>query len=100
MNDFNFTGRLAADAKIVNTGDKSFIAFTLFENKKDSKNIVKCTQTIKNGEEPAILKYLKKGTLILIQSTPHVKLEQDKDGNPVAVQCAYVNRIELLATKE
>jgi len=47
MNNFNFTGRLAADAKIVNNGDKSFIAFTLFENRKDSKNIVKCTQTIK-----------------------------------------------------
>lgn len=100
MNNLTFTGRLAADAKVVNKDNNSFISLSLFENRKGSKNILKCTHNIKKNEEPAVLQYLKKGTLVLVSGTPYAKLENDKSGNPVAVQSAFVDRIELLSSKD
>jgi len=92
----NFTGRLAADARVVDNVEKPFIGFTLFEHRKDNPTILNVTHSFTN-QIPNVHKYLKKGALVSVVGTPYPKLEEYQ-GEKKAVLCMFADNITLLSS--
>ena len=98
MNTIVFTGKLIADVRI-NKGEKgNFMSFTLFETGKgENMPKLECTQSFKGEDAPKIAEWLKKFATVAVSGTPYAKLGKDKDGNAVAVQAAFVDKIDICA---
>ncbi|NDV83426.1 hypothetical protein D0T87_15755 [Bacteroides sp. 51] len=91
-----FIGRLASDARDVDNVEKPFLAFTLFEHRKDSPAIVNVTYSY-TGSTPNVHKYLRKGTLVTVSGTPYAKLDEYQ-GEKNAIQCMFADNITLLSS--
>lgn len=97
MNTIIFSGKLIADVRI-NKGEKgNFMSFTLFETGKgENMPKLECTQNFK-GDPPKITEWLKKFATVAVIGTPYAKLGTDKDGKPVAIQAAFIDKIDIVS---
>jgi len=99
MNTLIFTGKLIADAKFVASEKGNFISFTLFETggKKEDSTLLECTYNWNTAEEGAqsFLSIMKKFASLTVTGTPYAKLGRDKDGNPKAVFCSFIDRVQI-----
>lgn len=68
MNQANFIGNITADAVQRNSNGSLFITFTIARNekRKDGTQVAQFIECTKNGDNAALLPYLKKGTQVFV----------------------------------
>ena len=101
MNNVQLMGRLTADPKVTQTGNQMTIArYTLAVDRPKKSGEEKVTDFIncvafgKNGEFAE--KYLKKGTLIIVQGSIQTGSYTNKDGNKVYTTDVAVSGHEFI----
>lgn len=103
------TGNVGKDAVIKNLANTTVINFNVAVNKKtknaqgvdvETTQWYDCSLFRQPNQSTEIAQYLKKGTKVLVEGEPTLRLYQDKDGRTAAALDLRVNNVELLSPKK
>jgi|ERR1035437_4332946 single-strand DNA-binding protein len=99
------TGNLTKDCEMATIGTRTVINFTIAENKRyknrqgvqqDKVTYIECAYwRDADAEKTKVSEYLKKGTRVLVDGEPDVRVFTKQDGTTVGQLKINVNRIEI-----
>ncbi|MCS7296846.1 MAG: single-stranded DNA-binding protein [Bacteroidia bacterium] len=97
-------GRLGRDAELRSLSSGQIIRFSIAHSQRlptgeEKTQWIECSYWRNPGDSTEVLKHLKKGTMVLVEGTPGVRLYTRQDNTPgVSFECRVTNLRVLVYT--